>query len=548
MNLVFVASGERAPAKSELERAEVEAAVLREADLSSAPSTQAFVRVDAGSTPDESACHDAQGEIARDEHGAIGCVHDAGAFATWEARVLGAARLPVAGVLLDGLDRWYLAGPREAGFCPSCAAKLDERLARTYGEMYVPSHPLAKLAVDEKAPFFRELAAQRWHGALETGARLVRRARDEGRRVRQAETLVGALFSGLSPPAVALATHLDLALVPAPAPAPERSRVATYELLLAALGRRELVGVIDRALAARPGAVVQAARLAAAAGASVALPSDAPEPSQVALAAHRRFWKELRTQYRPAERLAEVVVLYSPECDHWTGGRHGGGTRAAVEALTALGAQYRIVTTLPKAGSEPLVLADAGALPEVEAKAIERRVGEGAGVVVIGACGAVDDDGREVEGPFEPLQAGLNTSGGRTLFAIDPTGLAQGVAERRFEPLTPALERALESLVGRGRRAASFRGANLVVKCYLDPDRKLDVHLVGRSFDEATGAAALVKGATLHLSGAAASGARTGLLFTEDGQSRKLGLSPFGMGVQVALPEFAGSALFSISR
>jgi hypothetical protein len=52
----------------------------------------------------------------------------------------------------------------------------------------------------------------------------------------------------------------------------------------------------------------------------------------------------------------------------------------------------------------------------------------------------------------------------------------------------------------------------------------------------------------LHLSGAAVSGSRAGVWLSEDGQERRLVLVPFGMGVQVALPEFAGSALLTVPR
>ncbi len=547
MNLLFLMPGDAAPPRADLEAAGVDAILAQEALPGAEPPARPLVLTDAGSAPEAEACQAAAGTVARDAAGFVGCVHRARAFAIHEARVLEAARAPAAGVVLDGADRWYLAGPRGAGFCDACADRLDERLRRTYGEMLGPSRPLQNLAADERAPFHRELSAQRWHGGVETAARLVRRARDEARRARQVEALVGARFAACSPAAVALCRHLDFALVPVPPPAKERSRVATYEMFLAALGRRELVGLVEEDLGA-PGNVAQAARLAQAAGASVALTSSATAPAREALAAHRKFWATLNGHYRPPDRLAEALLLYSPECDHWTGGRHGAGTRAAAEALTALGAQYRITTALPRSGTEPVVLADAGALPEAEAKALDWRLRAGASAIVIGGCGTVDEEGLALEGPFGSLQPGLNVSDHRTLFAIDPAGNAEGLAERRFEPLVGELDRALESLIGRGRRAAGFRGADLVVKCYLDPDRKLDVQLVGRSFDPASGAAAKVSGAVLYLSGAAASGARSGQFLTEDGQARKVTLSPFGMGVQVALPEFAGSALLTVAR
>ena len=78
--------------------------------------------------------------------------------------------------------------------------------------------------------------------------------------------------------------------------------------------------------------------------------------------------------------------------------------------------------------------------------------------------------------------------------------------------------------------------------------RQLDVHLVGRQFDAATGNAEEVKGLVLHLAGAAVSGARTGYLFSPDVPERKVALTPFGMGVQAVIPDFAGAAILSVAR
>lgn len=306
--------------------------------------------------------------------------------------------------------------------------------------------------------------------------------------------------------------------------------------------------MIDDATAQRPGLVSQAARLAAATGAFVTLAATAPEAARIALAQHRARWKQWRSHHRAAEPLAELVVLYAPSCDHWTGGRHGSGVRATLEALTLLGLQYRVVTSLPRTGTEPVVLADAGALPEVEAMRLDRRIADGAGAIVVGTCGAVDDEGRSLPAPFGGIDEGLNAVGQGTVFGVRLERPADGEAERRWEPLLKPLEQAAESLLGRGRRTVSVSGAPLVVKCWLDPEKKLDVHLVARAFDPATGEAAKVSGAVLHLSGAAASGSRSGLLLLEDGSERKVPLSPFGMGVQAVLPDFTGGALFTVAR
>jgi hypothetical protein len=153
-----------------------------------------------------------------------------------------------------------------------------------------------------------------------------------------------------------------------------------------------------------------------------------------------------------------------------------------------------------------------------------------------------------MEGPFPELSSGLNRVSAGTVFVADLQAPASGVAERRWEPLVTTLDKGLEALLGRGRRAASISKPSVVVKMYIDPDRKLDVHLVGRQFDPATGAAEEVKGASLFLAGSAVSGARSGYFFTAEGPERKVTLTPFGMGVQATLPDFVGSAVLSVAR
>lgn len=550
MNLLLVPSGETVPdGGAEAMRGVDALAVDAEALPPRAPGLSLHARVDAWSTGDEAhACRSRSNEPSRADGRLVACANDPAGEAALDERVEQAARKPVDGVLLERPDAWY-AGEDAAGtgHCAACDARLGEHLQIAYGESFVP-FDMHEARAQPEPPFVREWESVRLRAAVEHGGRLARRARDEARRVRGSETAVGASFQSANPAAVLLAQDLDYVVTPAPEPVPDGARVAPYELFRAALGTRPLVGLLPERLAARPGHVLQAARLAAASGAEIALPRNAPDASHAALAAHRQFWKEFRSRYRPVERLAEVLLVYSPECDHHSGGEHGAGVRAAAEALTALGAQYRVVMRVPRAGSEPLVLADATALPEADAARLERRVSEGASAIVIGACGAVDDDGRALEGPFPALDRGLNRVGSGTVFSLDNGLQPVGGGERRWESLMPTLDKALESLLGRGRRAASCSRPSVVVKLYVDPDRKLDVHLVGRQFDPHTGAPEPVHGALLHLAGFAVSSARSGYLFTADGPERKVTLTPFGMGVQVTLPDFAGAAILTVAR
>jgi hypothetical protein len=449
-------------------------------------------------------------------------------------------------VLLEAPDGWYAAGARGAGFCDSCETRFREELVRDFGEQLVPANPLPSIAAQiDSAPFWREREALRQRTGAEHGHRLAARIRDEGRRERDLELRVGGRLLGLSAVATLLARRLDFAVVGTPAPSPERAELGTYEIFRAALGYRPLATLAGAELAADRERVLQAARLATCVGAELSLPAAAPAASHAALAEHRQFWREFRSRYRPADRLAEVLLLYSAPCDHWSAGAHGASVLVLAEALTRLGIQYRVVLEMPRSGTEPVVLADVPFLTEEDSGRIERRITEGAGAVVVGPVGCCDENGRAIAGPFPELTAGLNRVGAGSVITLD---LSASSSTRRIEPLLPGLEKGLESLLGRGRHAASVSRPSVLVKMYVDPDRKLDVHLVGRQFDATTGAAEEVKGLTVHLSGSAVSGARTGYLFSPGTPERKVTLSAFGMGVQATLPDFKGSAVLTVSR
>ncbi len=554
MNLQFVQATEAAQASAEASNRGVTAIVLPFTEpLPARPAgVQLFARVDAMAPHGTGVCRDSWDDPSAltvdGEHMLVACPNDAAEEHAFDEEARAASRLAVDGVLLDRPDAWYAADSRGAGFCPHCRDRQTGALVSAYGEQFSTKEAVTRPPASEpNPPFWREREALRLRVAVEHGGRISRRARDEVRRVRNSETLVGARLLGPSAAAVLLAQKLDFVVLPAPAPTPARSDAGIYETFRGALRHRPLVGELDPDTARVPHLVRQASRLAAACGAEVSLPLNAPAESHAALAALRRFWREFRSRHRPVERLTEALLLYSPDADHWTRGVHGEGVRAAAEALTLLGAQYRIILSVPRSGTEPIVLADASALPADDAARLDRRITEGAGAIILGTTGTADETGRPLEGPFGELEPGLNRVGAGTAFVLDLDAPARE-APRKWDSLAPGIEKALESLLGRGRRAASSSRPSMMIKMYVDPDRKLDVHLVGRQFNATTGAPEDLKGVTLYLSGGAVSGARSGYLFTPDAPERKVALTPFGMGVQAALPDFAGSAVLTIAR
>jgi len=445
----------------------------------------------------------------------VACPHDPEVEAD-ALRMLSQATGPaVDGLLLRGLERWQAAGAHDTGGCPACQRALRQRLERAHPEQFDPADPLPG-----DWPSTRR--ALRWEVSTSLARRLVREARLLLRQ-HGAEALVAAAFDAVGPLAVSLARHLDAAIVPAYA----SGDAPLYELFQEPIGQRALIGLAGAdwdALRVR-----HAARLASAMGATLALPEGSRDDAAEALADHRERWRRWRRHFRPTQRLSELLVVYEPACDHHTDGRHGDATRRVLARLAAEGVQYRVVTRLPEGGTEPVLLAEADALPEAEAARLNRRVAEGCSAVVLGSLGAIDAEGRACEPPFE-VPAGLGRLGKGTLYGLPLGG--------------DRLGKALDAALGRGRRALSVAGAPLLARCWLEPDRQLDVHLVATEGPDAPP----VTDAVLHLSGAAVSGARTALLLSEDGTEQKVALSPWGMGVQARLPAFQGGALLTVDR
>jgi hypothetical protein len=113
-------------------------------------------------------------------------------------------------------------------------------------------------------------------------------------------------------------------------------------------------------------------------------------------------------------------------------------------------------------------------------------------------------------------------------------------------PPEPLLVKAARELLGRGRAQLTLSGrARLFARAYLDPERKLDVHLV--NFDERP-----AQGVLLGIAGQAAGAGRTGYWFAPDRASGKDGeriaLNPSGFSVSTVLPSIASSALLAVPR
>ena len=102
-------------------------------------------------------------------------------------------------------------------------------------------------------------------------------------------------------------------------------------------------------------------------------------------------------------------------------------------------------------------------------------------------------------------------------------------------------------MLGRGRSHLSLSGrARLFARAYLDPERKLDVHLVNLD------APRPAQGVLLHIAGQAAGAGRTGYWFAPERDTGKDGeriaLNPSGFSVSTVLPGIAAGALLAVPR
>ena len=452
-------------------------------------------------------------------------------------------------VLLDGLDRAYKLGPDGAGYCGSCGAALVEEMRDSYGHHIQPFDALAGLRPSKEPlpirerPFGGLREAVRLAETVEAAKRTILRTRDEGRQKRQLEIPILGKVSGLGAPALLLAPHLDGLIFPLPSLEPAACLLPLLAAR-AALGNRPAIALAPASATAAQ--VRLLAALATACDVDLALEPGSARPAELQLALHRAWLSGMRDRLRPAPALADLAILVAPRADAWSAGLHLATASIAAAAIARLHLQVDAVLTLPVAGRIPLVIAGCGALSEEVAVAARRHVSEGSDVLLVGRCAIADDEGRPGEKLFPEAKAGLNRIGEGRVWALAPDeDPAPG------PDLEAQIARAARELLGRGRAALTLSGrGSLLVRCYLDPERKLDVHLV--NLDVRDLGAVPAQGLTLHLSGQVAGAGRSGYWFAADREQgtegERIALNPAGFGVSTVLPRIGASALLTIPR
>ena len=425
-------------------------------------------------------------------------------------------------MLLKGLDTWYQLGDG-VGACAECARALGDRLRALYGEAFVPFAADSLVLGGADGAFARDRKALQLASPLAAARRVILRARDAARPDEAHEGSGGELFARLTvgPLGALLAERVDGVFLEGTKTA---HRLFSAELFRAAAHERPVaVELVDGDARSLEGA----AALVFAAGCEVALDAAAGEQARSVVDAQRAFRQELRRRFRPTAPLGEVQLLYSPHCDHWTRGAHFTATAQLAEALTDEQVQYTISMGEPR-GREPVLVAGAMALLPDQAHALAQHVFGGGTAVCLGTPTTVDAQGLTDEPPFDSVKVGEETryGEGRTVLFPEDAAVASLVV----------------AALGNRRRAIVLTGANRVcVKAFLDPERKLDLHIVNRGDTP-------LRGAKLHLSGAIVGSTRTGTLFVPDREQEKLTLTPSRSGVSTALPEIERHALLAISR
>ena len=444
-------------------------------------------------------------------------------------------------VLLEGLDRWYQLGPDGAGYCRSCELALTESLRESYGDhlqRFDALEPLrASVLPAGERPFARQKEALRFAEAIEAGKRAVLRARDEARRTRGVELLLLGRVGPLSPVALELCRHLDGLVFELPSLDPLQ---ALLPLLAAraALGQRPAVAVLPAG--ATEAQVRLFAALTAACDTDLLLPAEAAKEPRAALALHRTFLSLVRERYRATAPLVDAEILLSARCDHWTQGAHQRAASACAVALSRAQLQPTVRLDLMGGTHAPLlILAGAGALPESDAAAARRHVEAGGDLLVLGRAAAVDDEGRIGDPLFPEVKSGLDRVGEGRVYQVEDG--EQDVL----------LSRALRELAGRGRAQITLAGRGKIFsRAYLDPERKLDVHLVNLDVREDGIAAA--QGMQITIAGQAAGGGRAGYWFAPERAGGKDGeripLNPSGFSVSTILPSIDAYALLAVPR
>ncbi len=109
------------------------------------------------------------------------------------------------------------------------------------------------------------------------------------------------------------------------------------------------------------------------------------------------------------------------------------------------------------------------------------------------------------------------------------------------EPIEPAaLEKALATLLGRGRRAAGVSGRAQLLVVLQQTGESVDAHLVSLGSERA-------QGVTLFLGSQVAGGVRRGRFVSADGSDVRIPLNPSGYSLSTVLPSFSGYAVLSLA-
>ena len=508
---------------------------------------QALADVSAGraEVADE-ACRAADGSPSG-RHGQLkACLVSPRHRARVEQAVVSALTAGFAGVCIDRPDSPIAQGFLGSGFCTDCQRAFSQELSRAYGEQFMPLDflALARQALAQSAgavghaqlPFGRDFWRFRAQSLERAVAAYARAARDAARAAgRSFEVTVQ--FEAVGPAQIAAARHFDATIFPVKGET-QTSGAGLFRLLRAAMGKRPCAAALTGSV---PAALVQ--RLAGVAAASgIELVALEPAQAGAELAAVRRFARQVATQrHAPAasDPVAECAVLYSAECDLWTGGDHRDQVERAGDALAALQIQAPVVMRLADAPpGAPLVLAGARALGYAEAAELKRRVEAGGSAIALGDVGAVDEAGRESPPPLPAGKPAGVSVGKGTVVRVPPLPAARAGALVEPAQLEP-LSRALGAVLGKTRRAASVAGRSpVLVTLYRNGDR-LDAHLVALGAGPA-------QGATLFLGHHVAGAVRRALFRSAGGGEEKIVMNPSGYSISTVLPAFEGYAVLSI--
>ncbi len=452
------------------------------------------------------------------------------------------------GVCLDRPDAPLALGLLGAGFCSDCQHAFARELSREYGEQFQPVDYL-KLAREalaqapgavgfEHLPFGRGFWRFRADALVRAVGAYSRAARDAARTAGRPFATT-AQFEVLGPPQILAARHLDAAIYPAEL-VPHATGAGLFRLLRAATGRRPCAATVPAGT--NPAALLPLAGMAAACGLELA--GFEPE-GEVArgFSALRRFARLLsarRGAPTAASPVHECAILYSAEGDLWTGGAHRLAVQQAGEALAALQVQAPVVLREKDAPpSATLVLSGAQALSPFEAQAVKQRIEAGGSVLVFGDLGAVDAAGRPsatVLPPGKPAGVRIGKGMLATLPSLIPP-LGSGLVPSPPNP--EPISRTLQTLLGKGRRAASAVSRSPLFVVLHQNDESLDVHLVSPSPEP-------LRGATLFLGLHVAGGAKRGRFQSAEGADERIAMNPSGYSISTVLPAFRGYAVLSV--